>query len=97
MLGTTAAVGSISPSTLANAKALRRPSIVSNRLLARQELPPGDFHRIVGDNAMYATLPNAPGGIDFVMDALRSMTEALFDPSIDLEAIAGSASVPATF
>ncbi|HEX7680999.1 MAG TPA: hypothetical protein VF713_22875 [Thermoanaerobaculia bacterium] len=64
----------------------------------RAELPPEiDFHRIVGDNAMYATLPNAPGGIVFVMDALRSMTEALFDPSVDLAAVVGSASVPATF
>ncbi len=64
----------------------------------RAELPPGiDFHRIVGDNAMYATLPDAPGGIVFVMDALRSMTEALFDPSVDLAAVVGSATVPATF
>jgi hypothetical protein len=64
----------------------------------RAELPPKiDFHRIVGDNAMYATLPAAPGGIVFVMDALQSMTEALFDPSVDLAAVVGSASVPATF
>ncbi|HEX9460343.1 MAG TPA: hypothetical protein VGA84_14415, partial [Thermoanaerobaculia bacterium] len=64
----------------------------------RAELPPQiDFHRIVGANAMYAALPNAPGGIVFVMDALRSMTEALFDPSVDLAAVVGSALVPATF
>jgi hypothetical protein len=64
----------------------------------RAELPSGiDFYRIVGDNAMYATLPDAPGGIVFVMDALQSMTEALFDPSVDLAAVVGSASVPATF
>lgn len=64
----------------------------------RAELPPGiDFHRIVGNNDMYAALPNAPGGIVFVMDALRSMTEALFDPSVDLAAVVGTASVPATF
>jgi hypothetical protein len=64
----------------------------------RAELPPGiDFHRIVGNNDMYAALPNAPGGIVFVMDALRSMTEALFDPSVDLAAVVGTASVAATF
>jgi hypothetical protein len=64
----------------------------------RAELPPGiAFHRIVGENAMYPTLPDAPGGIVFVMDALQSMTEALFDPSVDLAAVVGSASVPATF
>src|SRR5258708_15028903 len=45
-----------------------------------------DFHRIVGQSAMYAALPNAPGGILFVMDSLQSMTEALFDPSVDLAA-----------
>lgn len=64
----------------------------------RAELPPEiDFHRIVGDNGMYAMLPNAPGGIVFVMDALRSMTSSLFDPSVDLAAVIGSAAVPAVF
>ena len=64
----------------------------------RAELPPEiDFHRIVGNNDMYATLPNAPGGIVFVMDALQPMTEALFDPSVDLAEVVGTASVPATF
>ncbi len=64
----------------------------------RAELPPGiDFHRIVGNNDMYSALPNAPGGIVFVMDALRSMTEALFDPSVDLAAVVGTSSVAATF
>jgi hypothetical protein len=63
----------------------------------RCELPPEiEFHRIVGNNDMYATLPNAPGGILFVMDALRSMTETLFDPSVDLAAVVGSAATPAT-
>ena len=64
----------------------------------RSELPPGiDFHRIVGENGMYAMLPNAPGGIIFAMDALRSMTEALFDPSVDLAAVVGSAAALAAF
>src|SRR4029077_7560897 len=60
--------------------------------LLRAELPPGiDFHRIVGDSAMYAALPNATGGIVFVMDALWSMTGALFEPELDLAAVVGSA------
>jgi hypothetical protein len=63
----------------------------------RAELPPGiDFHRIVGDNAMYAALPNAPGGIVFVMDALWSMTGALFEPELDLASVVGSITAPVT-
>ncbi|HEX9458283.1 MAG TPA: hypothetical protein VGA84_04015, partial [Thermoanaerobaculia bacterium] len=57
----------------------------------RAELPPQiDFHRIVGDNAMYAALPNATGGVVFVMDALWSMASELFEPELDLAAVVGS-------
>ena len=63
----------------------------------RAELPPEtDFHRIVGDNAMYAALPNAAGGVVFVMDALWSMTGALFEPELDLEGVVGSDAVSVT-
>lgn len=69
--------------------------LIETRL--RAELVPRiDFRRIVGNNDMYATLPNAPGGILFVMDALWSMTEALFDPTVDLAAVVGSAATPVT-
>lgn len=63
----------------------------------RAELPPRiDFHRIVGDNAMYAALPNATGGVVFVMDALWSMTGVLFEPELDLEGVVGSITAPVT-
>ncbi|HXH37822.1 MAG TPA: hypothetical protein VNN08_04300, partial [Thermoanaerobaculia bacterium] len=63
----------------------------------RAELPPRiDFHRIVGDNAMYAALPNATGGIVLVMDALWSMTGSLFEPELDLGAVVGSITAPVT-
>jgi hypothetical protein len=54
----------------------------------RSELPPSvDFHRVVGDDAMYSALPNAPGGMLFVMDALQSMTARIFEPGTDLQRI----------